>query len=182
VAPVATRSIAAARNGGAALATGELLAFTDADGRVHERTFSAIDRAMSDPRVVGGATGVTMERWSVGIATTYALALPLLWLTNFDTGVVFCRRADFAAVSGYDERLRYAEDVAFLRALRRHGRRGGRRLVRLRSVKAVASTRKFDEHGDWHFLTRMPPLAWRMLFRASAPTAFSERYWYGERR
>jgi glycosyltransferase involved in cell wall biosynthesis len=176
------RSIAAARNAGAAAAQGEILAFTDADGRLHPRTFGVIARAMARPEVVGGATGVTFERWSPGIAATFALALPLVWATGFDTGVVFCRRDDFTAAGGYDERLRYAEDVAFLRALRRLGRRDGRRLVRPRGAKTIASVRKFDEHGDWHYLTRMPPLAWRMLFRASAPTEFSERYWYGPRR
>jgi hypothetical protein len=106
----------------------------------------------------------------------------MLWIAKMDTGVVFCPRTDFDAVGGYDESRRYAEDVLFLWHLRRHGRATGRRLVRLSGVKTIASARKFDEHGDWHFLTRMPPLAWRMLFRASAPTAFSERYWYGERR
>ena len=48
-----------------------------------------------EPGVVGGATGVTMERWSVGIALTFAMILPLVWLTGMDTGVVFMRREDF---------------------------------------------------------------------------------------
>jgi glycosyltransferase involved in cell wall biosynthesis len=178
VVAVATRSIAAARNGGAAAARGETLCFTDADGRIHPRTFLAVERALAGGRRVAGATGVVMERWSPGIAATYVLALPLLWLTGFDSGVVFCRRADFAAVGGYDESLRYAEDVALLRALRRRGRHDGRRLVRLRGVKTIASTRKFDEHGDWHYFGRMLPLAWRMLFRRSEMTEFAERYWY----
>ena len=179
---VERRSIAAARNGGAAVATGEILCFTDADGFVHPRTFEVIDTAMASGRFVAGATGVTMVRWSPGIAATFVLALPLLWVTGFDTGVVFCRRDDFEAVGGYDESLRYAEDVALLLALRRLGDRDGRRLARLHGVKAIASTRKFDEHGDWHYFTRMPPLAWRMLFRKSEMTEFAERYWYASRR
>ena len=179
---VEKRAIAAARNGGAAAARGEILCFTDADGLVHPRTFEVIDTAMASGRFVAGATGVTMERWSPGIAATFVLALPLLWVTGFDTGVVFCRRDDFEAVGGYDESRRYAEDVALLLALRRLGERDGRKLARLRGVKAVASTRKFDEHGDWHYFTRMPPLAWRMLFRKSEMTDFAERYWYASRR
>ena len=39
-----------------------------------------------------------------------------------DTGVVFCRRADFVTVGGYDERRYFAEDVVFLWALKRLGR------------------------------------------------------------
>ena len=59
--------------------------------------------------------------------------------------------------------MRVAEDVALLFALRRVGRKQGKRLTRLRHVKAVASTRKFDEYGDWHYLTtipRLPSVSW----------------------
>lgn len=178
VARVEQRAIAAARNGGAAIARGEILCFTDADGRIHPRTFDAVERAVESGRVVAGATGVTMERWSPGIAVTYALFLPLVWAAGMDTGVVFCRRSDFDAVGGYDEARLYGEDVAFLWALRRHGRATGRRLARLGGVKAIASARKFDQFGDWHYLTQMPALAWRMLFRRSAATAWARRYWY----
>ena len=178
VAPVAKRAIAAARNGGAAIARGEILCFTDADGTIHERTFAAIERAVGSGRAVAGATGVTMERWSPGIALTFAAFIPMVWAAGMDTGVVFCRREDFDAVGGYDEARLYAEDVAFLWALRGHGRASGRKLVRLRGVKGVASARKFDEHGDWHYFTQMPGLALRMLFRKSAATDWAMRYWY----
>jgi len=175
---VEKRAIGAARNGGAAAARGEILCFTDADGRIHRDTFGAVERAVDSGRFVAGATGVTMERWSPGLVSTFAVFVPLLWLARMDSGVVFCRRADFDAVGGYDESRLYAEDVLFLWALRRHGRATGRRLVRLGGVKTVASARKFDRHGDWHYFTRMPALAWRMLFRRSAATEFALRYWY----
>jgi glycosyltransferase involved in cell wall biosynthesis len=171
------RRIAAARNGGAAAARGRNLAFLDADTvRVHRDTFAAVATACDDPRVVGGATGCTLERWSVGLAATYAMLIPLVWATRFDTGLVFCRRADFVAVGGYPEELRLAEDVAFLWRLRRLGRRRGQRLRRLRRYKVVASTRKFDEHGDWHyfgFFARAPALLFGARFDALA-----DRYWY----
>jgi len=175
---VETRAIAAARNGGARAARGDVLLFTDADGQIHERTFDAVEDALSDPRVVGGASGVTLERWSPGLAVTFGLFLPFLWLTGFDTGVVFCRRDDFERIGGYDEQRLFAEDVAFLVALRRHGRRTGRRLARLRGAKTIASTRKFDRHGDWHYLTAMPRVAWGALFRRESVGDWARRYWY----
>src|SRR6185503_10199525 len=59
VAPVAKRSIAAARNAGGRAALGEIVCFIDADSRIHPDTFDAIDRAMRSDRIVGGATGCT---------------------------------------------------------------------------------------------------------------------------
>ena len=182
VVTVQTRSIAAARNGGGRAARGDLLAFVDADMRIHAETFNAIDRALASDRIVGGATGITLDRWSAGIAVTFAALLPVVWLTNLDTGVVFCRRVDFEAAGGYDETLRVAEDLSFLLALRRVGRRQGKRLTRLRRVKAVASTRKFDDHGDWHYLTRMPGLTIGLLLKRPKSLREIERYWYEPRR
>jgi len=181
VATVAKRMIAAARNGGAAVATAPVLCFVDADMQIHPDTFTAIATAMADSRFIGGATGVTMERWSAGIALTYAAILPLVWLTNMDSGVVFMRRADFAATGGYPEHRHYAEDVAFLWKLIRLGRSRGQRLTRLRAFKSIASTRKFDRYGDWHYFWMMPRLAlgtFRPVFSGSAK---ARRYWYDDR-
>ena len=182
VVPVAKRSIAAARNAGFAAARGEIVGFVDADMQIHPGTFDAIETALASDRIVGGATGCTLDRWSLGLAVTYALFIPMVWLTRFDTGVVFCRRRDFEATGGYDESLRVAEDVALLFALRRVGRKQGKRLTRLRHVKAVASTRKFDEYGDWHYLTTIPRLAVGLVVRRPALLEEIERYWYEPRR
>jgi hypothetical protein len=150
----------------------------DADTRIHARTFGAIDDAMAGGRVVGGATGVRLERWSPGIAVAYMMIVPLVWVTGIDTGLVFCRREDFEAVGGYDENLRIAEDVVFPWALKRLGRRRGQRLVRLRRFKATASLRKFDEHGDWHYVAMLPRTTFLYLFRRRAFLEFIDRYWY----
>lgn len=177
VVPAVFRSIGATRNAGARAAHGGVLAFVDADSRIHPETLNEVERLLADPRVIGGSTGVTMERWSAGIAATYAVLVSLAWVTRFDTGVVFCRRADYEAVGGYDERRRYAEDVAFLLALWRRGHRTGRRLVRARRAKAVASTRKFDEHGDWHYFGFFAR-GFARLFGVGDLDGIAERYWY----
>ena len=181
VARVAKRMIGASRNGGAALASAPVICFVDADMQLHPDTFNAIETAMAQSRVVGGATGVTMERWSAGIALTYASLLPMVWLTRMDTGVVFCRRADFVRVGGYDESRHFAEDVDFLWKLTRLGWSRGQRLTRLRQVKAVASVRKFDRYGDWHYLTMMPMLLFGTIRARSSGNSMARRYWYDER-
>lgn len=181
VVPVKNRCIAAARNGGARVARGEILAFVDADFQIHPQTFLAIEEALGSEKVIAGASGATLERWSVGIAVSFALLMPFVWMTGFDTGVVFCRRADFEAVGGYDERRRIAEDVTLLLALRRLGRSRGQRLVRVTRVKAIASTRKFDEFGEWHYLKFMG-LAAAYLLGLTKFEDTIERYWYRVRR
>ena len=181
VAPVTKRRIGAARNGGAAIATAPTLCFCDADMQIHPETFNAIADAIADPRVIGGATGVTVERWSLGIATTLAAILPLAWLTGMDTGVVYMRRSDFTSLGGYSEERHFAEDVDFLYKLIRLGRSRGQRMKRLRRFKAITSVRKFDRYGDWHYVWMMPRLL-RGTFSPKAsdhPTA--RKYWYEDR-
>ena len=170
------RVIAAARNAGARAARGKFLAFVDADSQVHPDTFVEIDRALACPRVVAGATGVRLERRSVGIAFTFAMIVPIVFLTGMDTGVVFCRKQDFEAVGGYDESRLVAEDVAFLWALRSLGKARGQRLARATRAKAVASTRKFDEFGDWHFFSVALEGLLHLMRRDL--TAFTNAYWY----
>jgi glycosyltransferase involved in cell wall biosynthesis len=182
VVSVAERRIAAVRNGGARAAVGGILSFVDADSEIHPETFNAIEDVLAIGRVVAGATGVRLDRWSPGIAATYALYMPFVWAMRMDTGVVFCRRSDFEAVGGYDERRAFGEDVQLLVDLRRVGRKRGQRLTRLTSVKAVASTRKFDRHGDWHYFTEIVRLLPLILWSPKSTNAFAERYWYGDQR
>jgi glycosyltransferase involved in cell wall biosynthesis len=188
---VEKRLIAASRNGGAAVATGEIVAFADADFRVHPETFNFIDSVVAQPGYIGGATGLEMERWSLGIAATWYMILPPLWMLSMDGGVWFCRRSDFQEVGGYDETLHFAEDVAFLWRLKRLGsRRRPReklatrftaRKLGLEPAFVLNSCRKWDKHGDWHMIFD--------VFRAGFYSAFSRRrlieyarqYWYEDR-
>lgn len=182
VVQVEERRIASVRNGGAALAKGDVLCFVDADSEIHPETFNGIEDALATGRFVAGATGVRMERWSIGIAVTYAIFMPMVWLTRMDTGVVFCRRENFVTIGGYDERRFFAEDVQLLWDLRKLGRKRGQKLTRLRSFKALGSTRKFDLHGDWHYLSDLFVLVPKMLWSPRATSGFANKYWYGEQR
>jgi len=178
VVEVTRRVIAAARNGGAKAANGALLCFIDADSRIHPETFNAVDHALSDDSVIGGATGIDFERRSIGLAVTYAMFMPLVILAGIDAGVVFCRRCDFEHMGGYDEKRLFAEDIAFLLALKRLGWRRHQRLRRLPAIKAIASTRKFDEFGDWHYFTQMLRHGIAGVWRPASLDKFAQRYWY----
>lgn len=188
---VAKRRIAAARNGGAAVAHGSILAFCDADFRIHPETFNYIESVMQRPGFIGGATGLEMERWSLGIAVTWYLVLPPLWMLGMDGGVWFCHRRDFEAVRGFEEDLQFAEDVAFLRKLKRRGAqrhprerlatRFTARKLGLERALAVNSARKWDKHGDWHMIPDVLRVGFYLLFSRSRLDAYARRYWYEDR-
>jgi glycosyltransferase involved in cell wall biosynthesis len=179
VAPVEKRCIAAARNGGAKIARGEILCFTDADGQIHPESFNAIKRAMDTGKCVAGATGCTLERNSIGTMLAYVILMPLVWTTGMDSGVVFTRAEDWRAVGGYNEERRYAEDVQFLLDLKRLGRTRGQKLMRPKGAKTIASTRKWDTHGEWHYpLTILKAGFYMLFFRKDRINDFVEDYWY----
>lgn len=178
---VEQRIIGAVRNGGARAARGELLAFVDTDIRIHPDTFVVIDHFLSSDHIVGGTSSATLDRWSVGLVALYSLFTAIAFFTRIDTGVVFCRRADFELIGGYDERLRAAEDVALLLALWRLAYERGQWLIRVPRIKAIWSTRKFDEHGDWHYFA-MLKYARDILHNRGAGAAFADQYWYQPKR
>ena len=182
VVTVAKRRIAAARNGGARAASGELLCFIDADSAVHPRTFDTIDEAMKSGRYIWGVTGAVLERKSFALMVTYCVAIPLVLLTGLDTGLSFCRREDFETVGGYDENRLYAEDVILPLALRRLGRKRGQRITRLPQVKALACTRKFDQFGDWHYFGMLGHAFKSLITRNWHDEQLAERYWYNSGR
>ena len=177
---VADRGSGAARNGGAAAARGQVLCFVDADSRIHPLTFAAIAAAMDRTDVGGGATGVTLDHWSPALRLMAALTFPAR-LLGIDSGVVFCRRADFTAINGYRRDLLVAEDIDFLWRLRRHARQGRQGLVRLSNVEATTSTRKFDKYGHWRFMVALARLALHRLVSRKRFLRDVRRYWYEDR-
>jgi glycosyltransferase involved in cell wall biosynthesis len=176
------RIIAAVRNTGARVAQGEILAFTDADNIIHHDTFNEIEKALSSSKIVGGSTGVRLERMSLGIASAYAIMVPMVWATGMDTGVIFCRKRDFWDIGGYNENFLFAEDVQFLWRLRNHGRIRGQRLVRIKKCKAITSTRKFDQFGDWHYIYLIFKFFLSLIIPKYTLEGFARKYWYSDER
>jgi glycosyltransferase involved in cell wall biosynthesis len=170
---VEKRCIAAARNGGASVASGKILCFVDADTRIHPDTFEAIANRMTTGRIVGGASGWTLERRSAGLVVTSAIARLLTWAGGINTGVVFCRADVFREIGGYNEARRFAEDVEFYWAMRAAGKHAGLHTIRQTGTPAVISARKFDRHGDWHML-----YMWFWIIRNRSLGKTVDDYWY----
>lgn len=180
VVSVEGRPIARVRNAGANAASGETLAFVDADSRIHPETFNAIDTTLSRGVIVG-ATGFRMSRSSPGIAASMLVTRAILLAGGADSGVIFCRRTDWLAVGGYNTERRYAEDVQLFRDLKRLGRSRRQRFARARGVRTITSARKFDRYGDWHlFTTLVRGVGW-FVFNRGAWKRFTDDYWYGRR-
>jgi hypothetical protein len=102
-------------------------------------------------------------------------------LMGIDSGVVFCRRADFVEVGGYRSDLLVGEDVEFLWRLKLHARRQGRDLVRLKGVETITSTRKFDRYGHWRFMAALVGLAFHRLISPRRYRRQVQQYWYEDR-
>ncbi len=169
------RQIAATRNAGARLAKGDLLVFVDADTLVDATLVSAAIAAIDEGAIGGGATirlqgtPAWHERWAVAL---------LGWVFR-RTGIapgcfLFCTRAAFAAVGGFDERYYAAEDVAMSRALARIGR------FVILPEQARTSDRKLRTHSIVDHLGLMVRFAWRGtgLLKSRRDLGL----WYGERR
>jgi glycosyltransferase involved in cell wall biosynthesis len=163
------RKIAATRNAGAAMATGELLFFVDADTIVTARSVRAAIGALRGG-VVGGGSSVRFD----GPVPLYAailerVVLPLvLPLLKMAPGCfLFCTRKAYAAAGGFDESLFWSEEVAFGNRLKRQGR-----FVILREF-VITSGRKFQTHSALD------------LLRVAAQLICGRRsgldYWYGQR-
>lgn len=172
---VEKRAIAAARNGGAAIARGDVLCFADADMRVHEETFNAIDSAIAGNHI-GGATGLKLERMSLGLAVTYAIVKTSIVLQRVNGGVVFCQADAFRQIGGYNEDRLYAEDMEFFASMRRFGKSRSLPTALKTDAPAIVSTRKFDKHGDWHMLWM---LFWIPL-RYGSMKNLVHAYWYDD--
>jgi hypothetical protein len=46
-------------------------------------------------------------------------------------------------------------------------------------VKALTSTRKFDEFGDWHYFRLIGRFLSSLLFSKETMKEFARIYWYG---
>jgi glycosyltransferase involved in cell wall biosynthesis len=149
---VEDRVLAAVRNAGARVATGDILITIDADSTMHPRTFSDIERRLASGKYIGGGAVIWPERWSLGLVCTAVLLLSCIGWQGISAGLFWLYRRDFEALGGFDETLVSAEDVDFAQRLRDYGRERGKRFATLVRSSIITSCRKFDHFGDWYFV------------------------------
>ena len=171
---VALRHIAATRNAGARAASGELLVFVDADTLVPPDTARAAVDAMRQGAVGGGAPLRFDGAVPLSVRVLTAVAMAAFRALGRAAGCfIFCTRAAFDAIGGFDEAYFGAEDLVMSRALKRHGR-----FVVLRTP-VITSGRKIRTHRARDMLRVLARLAFQ------GPRVIKQRrgmeLWYGER-
>lgn len=120
---VGFRQIAATRNAGAKVASGEILVFVDADTQISSPVLAAVLAALASGAV--GGSGLfrfdhPVPRWG---RILYAFIMPAARLLQVTGGCfMFCTREAFDAVGGFPEEFYAGEDLGMLRRLKRHGR------------------------------------------------------------
>ena len=142
-------------NRGVAAATGDVVFFPYADTVLPANWYASIERAVEDPKVVGGGfrLGFDSDRWPYRlIAATANLRSALGWGPLGDQAL-FARR-EVAADVGFREEV-LLEDLDFVRRLRHAGR------VRVLPAPVATSVRRWEHGGiavttlrNWAYLAR----------------------------
>lgn len=169
------RQIAATRNSGALASTGELLIFVDADTLVNPEVVMAAVRAIRQGAVGGGAGMLFDEPTPLYARILLRVVVHIFRWLGVATGCyLFCTRAAFDAVGGFDEKYFGAEEIVMSRALKRHGK-----FVVLKQA-VITSARKLRTYSASEQLLFMA----RMALRGTK--ALKQRkgmeFWYAERR
>ena len=115
---------AAARNAGAGRCTSDVIAFVDSDAVVDATTLRRVAAHFSDPLVAAvaprvqsldtarGVLGAVARHWSpLDLGSSAGRVVAAGRVAYVPSTVLLVRRDAFAAVGGFDESMRYGEDV-----------------------------------------------------------------------
>ena len=157
---------------GAETARGDVILLLHADTRLPDGWDDAVRRAVSDPRVVGGAfsfrfaesaPSLRLIEWGVRLRQAL-FALP------YGDQALFMRRSVLEEIGGVPQ-VPIMEDLDLVRALKARGR-----LVQLRAA-AVTSSRRYRENGTFRTALRngLAAVAWALGLERERVAAWYRR-------
>jgi rSAM/selenodomain-associated transferase 2 len=134
---------AALMNAGASVARGDVLFFLHADSFPHPDALAAIQSALHDRGVVGGAFKHRFEEplWSLKLISWINRRRYLFTRNYYGDQGIFVRASIFRALGGY--RDLFMEDLDFSRRLKKFGR------TKVISLPLITSGRRFLTWGPW---------------------------------
>jgi glycosyltransferase involved in cell wall biosynthesis len=172
---VTYRQISRTRNAGARVARGDRFVFVDADTLISGALVRATLQALDEGAAGGGATLRIDEDLPMYLRGVFALTRFVMHRRRWAAGCyVFCARAAFERVGGFDETLFASEEIAFSSALQRIGR------VVILDEEVVTSARKARSHSGWDLVRLLAVFAIRG--RSILRSRTHLEMWYGERR
>lgn len=147
-----SKNLSSIKNTGVAHAKTEWVITIDADSWMSKGVLTEIYQHAKSPSSLGGGIRIKPERSSPGIVVGYGMMLIPAFFLGLSFGMYWFRKSDFDAIGGFDEKRHIAEDVDFLKRLKSHGQKTGRRHKIISTESITTSCRKFDKFGDWHFV------------------------------
>lgn len=169
--------ISRARNAGAREARGRYLVFVDADTIIPPALLGHALDNLESQRCVGGGAVVQFEK-ELKRSVHYVVALwnLLSRALRLAAGCFFyCTRRDFEKAGGFSEAVYASEEIWLSRALKKLGRKQGKRFCIIHQVAAQSSGRKIRWYSTWRQVGLL-------LMLAFAPFLVRYRrfcgYWY----
>jgi glycosyltransferase involved in cell wall biosynthesis len=140
--------ISRARNTGAEAASGEWLAFVDADSSPSPGLFQDLLAAMESGRILAGGSTIAADSDSfvfrMGIRAWNALSRISRWGAG---SFIFCERAVFSELGGFSKDLYASEELDFFQRLKPLARRRRRKILILHRNPMHTSDRKVRLYG-----------------------------------
>lgn len=148
------RCIAKVRNEGIFAASGDVIVTIDCDNRMTRGTIKEIAYLLHTGNYIGGGAPIRFERYSFPLFCNDLLCRLSFGITGLYCGIFWAEKSTFQAIGGFVEK-KAMEDVATAKALKAYGKSRGKKYTVLRKNVLINSTRKYDDMGDWLYLTMM---------------------------
>ena len=173
--------IARARNTGAASASGDWLAFVDADSWPTAALFEEVSLAIESGRCIGGGATITLPGAPLLVRIWVGLWNALSRSAHWAAGsFIFCETNAFRVAGGFSEELYAAEEIDLSRRLKRLAREQGLEFIILSRHPLQTSDRKARLYTWREHLTFM----WKMITagRRTLRSRDACSVWYDGRR